>query len=125
MSKESKSDERTAGKGHAIYTAVLLLGLNASQVWAAYTANHASTVRWVKIYNSDTIYFRLDDQPATQCPDQFFALSPTLTEKQRDRYYVMLLTARSTGAEVVVGYDGFAADCLNGRPLVHALEIRG
>lgn len=58
-----------------------------------------------------------------QCTGSFFALSPTLTEKQRDRYYSMLLTAKTTNAKVTVGYDKDSPDCFAERPIAHALSL--
>ena len=91
---------------------------------AAYTGNHSSKVSWVKIYNNSTIYFGLDSMPIDhKCSDDFFALSNALTEKQRDRYYSMLLAAKTSGAKVTVGYDKIEADCIANRPAVHALSF--
>lgn len=91
---------------------------------SAYTANHSSTVSWVKIYNSDVIYFGLASMPLDhQCEGTFFALSPGLTEKQRDRYYSMLLTAKTTNSTVSVGYDKVTPDCFSTRPIAHALSF--
>jgi hypothetical protein len=89
-----------------------------------YTANHSSKVCRVKIYNSDIIYFGLEVMPGDhQCSGNFMALSPSLTEKQRDRYYSMLLLAKTSGSTVSVGYDKEAPDCYSSRPIVHALEL--
>lgn len=91
--------------------------------FGAYTANYNAKVGWIKIYNDDTIYFGLESMPSDhQCTDNFFVLLPTLTEKQRDRYYSMLLSARASGTVVSVGYDKNNPDCINGRPVVHALK---
>ncbi len=91
---------------------------------AAYTGNHNSTVSWLKIYNSDTIYFKLSSMPTDhQCSSNFFILSPNLTEKQRDRYYSMLMTARVSGKTVSVGYDKNNPACVSNRPIVYALSL--
>ena len=90
---------------------------------AAYTGNHKSKVAWVNIYNNDTIYFSLESMPPDhQCPTNYFILSPGLTEKQRDRYFSVLLSAKATGAEITVGYDKNNPDCDLGRPLVHTIS---
>lgn len=101
----------------------ILFALLSSPCFAAYTGNYDAKVSWIKIYNDDTIYFALESMPSDhQCTDNFFVLSPTLTEKQRDRYYSMLLAARASGAVVSVGYDKVNPDCIYGRPVVHALK---
>ncbi len=90
---------------------------------AAYTGNHSSKVSWVAIYNSDTIYFGLESMPVDhQCPVNYFVISPALTEKQRDRYYSMLLAARASSATVALGYDKDNPDCVDDRPVVHTLQ---
>lgn len=91
--------------------------------FGAYTGNYSAKVSWIKIYNSDTIYFALESMPGdNQCPESSFVLSPSLTEKQRDRYYSMLLAARASGATVSVGYDKDNPDCVGGRSVIHALR---
>jgi len=98
--------------------------LFASNCMADYTANHISNITWVKIYNSDVIYYGLETMPTDhQCSGTFFVLSPTLTEKQRDRYYSMLLTAKTTKAQINVGYDKVTADCYATRPVTHAISL--
>lgn len=91
--------------------------------WSDYTANHMSTVQWVKIYNNDTIYFALHAHPTTACTVGYFVLSPGLNSEQRQRYYAALLTAKSTGQLVNVGYGEQAADCYNNRAIVYALSL--
>lgn len=103
-------------------TVLVLALMSAPCLAGSYTANHPSTVTWVKIYNNDTIYFGLESMPTDhQCTGNFFALSPALTDKQRDRYYAMLLTAKLSGVSVTVGYDNAGPDCFNTRPVAHAL----
>lgn len=108
-----------------IFSLLLSIGaaLGAPAAWCAYTANCLSTVRWVKIYNSDTIFFALEQPPTTQCPEQSFVLSPALTEQQRSRYYAMLIAAKVGGNQVAVGYDDQSADCYRDRPIAHALNL--
>lgn len=91
---------------------------------AAYTGNVKSTVSWIKIYNNDTIYFKINTMPSDhQCSADYFVLSPNLTDKQRDRYYSMLMTAKASGNDVIVGYDKNSPDCVSNRPVVHALSL--
>lgn len=91
--------------------------------FAEYTANHSSKVSWVKIYNNDTIYFGLESMPADhKCQHDYFVLSPNLTEKQRERYYSLILTARVNGQLVSVGYDKDNPHCVGGRPVVYAIS---
>jgi hypothetical protein len=92
-------------------------------VWSGYTANVGSTVKWVKIYNSDTIYFELHTHPTTACTIDNFVLNPSLTSEQRQRYYALLLTARATGQPVSVGYGEQPVDCYNDRALVYAMSL--
>lgn len=92
--------------------------------YAEYTGNYSSTISWLKIYNSKVIYFRLKAMPTDhQCQNDYFIISPSLTEKQTDRYYAMLMAAKASGASVVVGYDKDNPTCIYGRPLVHALSF--
>ena len=92
--------------------------------FGAYTANHTSTVSWVKIYNNNVIYFGLASMPSDhQCSDNFFVLAPSLTEEQRNRYFSMLIAAKASKATVSVGYDKDAPDCVANRPVVHALAF--
>ena len=101
---------------------LLVIVIASLPCFAAYTGNHSSKVGWVKIYNNDTIYFKLESMPSDhQCPDNYFGLSPSLTEKQRDRYYSMLLAARASGAVLTVGYDKDNPNCVSGRPIADAL----
>lgn len=101
----------------------ILFALLSSPCFAAYTGNFHAKVSCIKIYNDDTIYFALESMPSDhQCTNNYFTLSPTLTGKQRDRYYSMLLAARASGAVVSVGYDKVNPDCIDGRPVVHALQ---
>ena len=89
---------------------------------AGYTANHTSKVSWVKIYNSNTIYFRLESMPTDhQCANDYFVLTPSLTENQIDRYYSMLLAAKTSQSTVSVGYDKNSPDCYSNRPVAQAL----
>lgn len=91
--------------------------------WPSYTNNQLSTVAWVKVYNSDVIYFQLTTQPTTACALTYFVLSPGLTADQRQRYYALLLTAKATGQQVSVGYGVQAVDCYDDKPLVYALSL--
>lgn len=101
---------------------LILIAFASLPCFASYTGNHSSTVSWIKIYNSETIYFKLASMPADhQCGNDYFILSTSITETQRDRYYSMLLAAKASGDVVTVGYDKNNPDCLNDRPLVHAL----
>lgn len=59
--------------------AIILLGIPHAS-WSAYTSNHESTISWIKLYNSDTIYFALVGQPSTPCAENYFVLSPSLTD---------------------------------------------
>lgn len=64
----------------------------------------------------------MDTMPSDhQCTNDYFVLKSSITDKQRDRYYSMLLTARTTGTTLTVGYDKINPDCSNDRPVVHAL----
>lgn len=102
---------------------VTLLTLTMPCFAGSYTANHTSKVSWVKIYNTDVIYFALDSMPDDhQCDGNFFILSKELTEKQLDRYYAMLLAARSSRGVITVGYDKTEPDCANGRPKTHSIS---
>ena len=90
---------------------------------SGYSANVTGTVSWVKIYNSETIVFELSNQP-THCANRYFVLAPGhTTEKQRDRYYAMLLAARAAAQPISVGYGTAAEDCVDGSVLVHALAL--
>lgn len=92
--------------------------------FADYTANVKSTVNWIKVYNNDTIYFKLSTMPGDhQCKYNYFVLSPDLTDKRRDRYYSMLMTAKVSGLNISVGYDKNNPDCVSDRPVVHALSL--
>ena len=89
-----------------------------------YTANHSSVVTWIKIYNNDQIYFGVEAMPANAtCSGGYFALNPELTEKQRDRYYSMLLAAKTTKTVVSIGYDKNSPDCISNIQKVHALAF--
>ncbi|MCH2160091.1 MAG: hypothetical protein MK096_15080 [Oleiphilaceae bacterium] len=91
---------------------------------AAYTANTTGAVSWVKIYNTDTIYFQLQSMPSDhQCSTNYFVLASSITSDQRDRYFSMLLAAKMSGAKVSVGYDKNGT-CQNNSPLVYALSIQ-
>ena len=101
---------------------IMMLMVFSCSCFAGYTGNHNSKVAWVKIYNNDIIYFKLENMPADhQCAESFFGLSPSLTEAQRNRYYSMLLAAKASGAVVSVGYDKVNPDCISNRPVAHAL----
>ena len=91
--------------------------------WSDCTANHMSTVKWIKVYNNDTIYFQLNAQPTTACAVGYFVLSPSLTSEQRQRYYALLLTAKATGQLVNVGYGEQAVDCYSDRAIVYAVSL--
>jgi len=91
---------------------------------AAYTGNVNGTVTWVKIYNSDNIYFGFSNMPTDHgCTDNFFAINPSLDPELKKRYYSMLLTAKSTKSNVEVGYDKKSASCTNGRPMVESMSL--
>jgi hypothetical protein len=91
--------------------------------FSGYTGNHTSKVSWVKIYNNDAVYFATDKMPSDhQCGNNFFTLSTSLSEKQRDRYFSMLLTAKASGATISVGYDKINPDCQSNRVVVHAIS---
>ena len=102
---------------------VLFLFVNLST--AGYTANTGGKVAWLKIYNSNVIYFSLDTMPTDhQCANNYFALDPNLTERQSDRYYSLLLAARTSGATVSVGYDYQNASCVyGGTPVIYAVSM--
>ena len=101
----------------------ILLTFFSCACFANYTGNHSSKVNSIKIYNIDTIYIMLETMPVDhKCAENYFVLSPTLTESQRNRYYSMLLAAKSSGGAVSVGYDKINPDCINGRPVVHAIS---
>jgi len=102
--------------------ALVLLAFPSRNALADYSANHTSTVKWVKIYNTDVIYFQLNIQPTTACAQPYFMLSTTLTSEQRNRYYAMLLAANATGDVVRVGYGTEPGDCHNDRAIVYALQ---
>ena len=90
---------------------------------AAYTGNYSSKVSWIKTYNSDKIYFKLESMlPDHQCSADSFILSPTLTKKQKGRYFSTLSVARSSGSTISVGYDKSNPDCVSNRPVVHAIS---
>lgn len=102
---------------------LFLLAFFSMSCFADYTANHSSKVTWVKIYNNDIIYFGLESMPADhKCQYNYFVLSPGLTEKQRERYYSLILTARVNGQLVSVGYDKDNPHCVDGRPYVYAIS---
>lgn len=102
----------------------IVLLLIAGNGTASYTANYISKVAWVKIYNNDVIYFGLELMPTDHlCSGTFFALSPTITEKQRDRYYAMLLAARTSKLPITVGYDNRNPDCFSTRPIVYSINF--
>lgn len=91
---------------------------------SSYTANHSSVVTWIKIYNNDQIYFGVEAMPSNAtCGGGYFSLSPALTEKQRDRYYSMLLAAKTTKITVSIGYDKDSPDCIGNVQKVHALAF--
>lgn len=130
------SGSRTSRKDFMVFHRVLDISMKlvfvvsllfVSSVYAgSYTANQTSTVTWVKTYsaNETRIYFALASMPSdTQCSANYFALPQTLTEKQRDRYFSMLLMAKVSQTTVSVGYDNETGDCLSGRPIIHALSI--
>ena len=101
---------------------MILLGAITIPCFAADTGSYNSKITWVKIHNSDTIYFKLESMPGDhQCSTNHFILLPALTENQRDRYYSMLLAARASAANVTVNYDKNNADCVFNRPVAHAL----
>lgn len=90
----------------------------------SYTANHSSVVTWVKIYNNNVIYFGVETMPANAtCSGGYFTLDHGLTEKQLDRYYSMLLTARAAKSLVSIGYDKDSPDCYSNIQKVHALSL--
>ncbi len=91
---------------------------------AAYTANITSTILWIKIYNNDVIYFEVANQPTTQCVTKNFVIDPTKTSaSQINRYYSMLLTAKSSKTQIAIGYDGTGVDCFNDRSVIYAIEL--
>ncbi|MES1189997.1 MAG: hypothetical protein ABUS47_02835 [Steroidobacter sp.] len=102
----------------------ILSAIVVSPCFAAYTGNYSGKVSWVHIYDSDTIYFALESMPTDhQCPNNYFTLPSSLTESQINRYYSMLLAARTSGAVVSVGYDKVNPSCVNGSPMVYALGM--
>lgn len=102
---------------------VILLMSFVFSTHAAYNANVTSTIAWLKIYNDDIIYFQLVNQPVTQCKFNYFVLdSLNLTANQINRYFSMLLAAKSSKSPIAVGYDGVGVDCFTERAIVHAIE---
>ncbi|MGY5452587.1 hypothetical protein ACVFI8_16820 [Agarivorans sp. MS3-6] len=88
---------------------------------ADYTANVSSTVQWVKIYNNSTVYFKLNDHPVTPCDYDYFILDTLMNEAETERFFTMLLSAKTTNAPVLVGYGTAPEDCRSGRSLAYAL----
>jgi len=98
--------------------------LSSLSALAAYTGNISGTVTWVKIYNSNNIYFGFSNMPTDHgCTDSFFAINPSLDPELKKQYYSMLLTAKSTSANIEVGYDKKSASCSNGRPMVESMAL--
>ncbi|WP_299011815.1 hypothetical protein [uncultured Shewanella sp.] len=104
---------------------LLSLFLITTNCAASYTANHTTTINSIRIYNSELLYFYTASMPEdSPCSGTFFALSDNLTDKQFDRYYSMLLAAKTTGAQVTIGYDNTeSANCINTRPYAESLRI--
>ncbi len=100
------------------------LSLFSTITLAAYTGNINGTVTWVKIYNSDNIYFGFSNMPTDHgCTDNFFAITPNLDSELKKRYYSMLLTAKSTKSNIEVGYDKKSPNCTKGRPIVESMAL--
>jgi len=103
---------------------VVLFCLIANGVNAGYTGNVGATVEWVKIYNSNTIYFGIVSPVTSLCTVNYFALDSSLSTEIRDRYYSMLLAAKVSKTTVVIGYDSKNADCVGNAIKVHALNLK-
>ncbi|MPW29046.1 hypothetical protein F9L16_08565 [Agarivorans sp. B2Z047] len=103
-----------------IFAFIALLTISFSSS-AAYTANVTSTVQWVKIYNNQTIYFKLNDHPNTPCDQDYFILDSLMDDAMTERFFTMLLSAKTTNAPVLVGYGTAPEDCRSGRSLAYAL----
>lgn len=86
-----------------------------------YNANMGGVVVDVLTYaDTDSIYFRLANQPASHpaCNAAYFALSASVPEARRNRLYARLLTAKTTGEPINIGYDD-VGDCADGYIRAH------
>ncbi|MEE1674406.1 hypothetical protein SNR37_003845 [Agarivorans aestuarii] len=102
------------------FTAIALLFVSLSAN-ADYNANFTSTVQWIKIYNHDTVYFKLNEHPNTLCDQDYFILDSLMDDALKERFITMLLSAKTNNAPVLVGYGTETEDCRSGRSLAYAL----
>jgi len=105
---------------------------------AGYNATVTGTVTFVQqmstsltAYSPETVVFALSTQPTLSCGSGFnnFIISPnSVTDAQtRRNLVVLLLMAKSTGGQVVVGYDTGSApgnSCDQGYPIVYWIQAQ-
>jgi hypothetical protein len=96
-----------------LWTSLVAGCLAMSPALANYDANLTSLVTEVLVYSdSNVILFRLAQQPASHpaCIPTYFALDSLIPEPRLSRLYARLLSAKSTGEPVNIGYDK-TGDC--------------
>lgn len=111
--------------GLGLVLAALLTFSNAAK--AGWTSNHGGKIVRVRTYNSTDNIVVWTDPPLpshANCTDlAFFVLdASTSTPDRVDRMLSQLLTAKATGADVVVGYDD--VNCLGARVGLEIIETK-
>jgi hypothetical protein len=111
--------------------ALLLIGTPSH---ATYNSTVTGTVAYVQQIGpsigtpTETLAFALTNQPSIDCSGfQAFTISPTTVPdaQTRKNMLAMLLTAKASGAAVVVGYDSNAGGfCEAGRAGVYWLSVQ-
>jgi len=116
----------------------LLVALVTMPAFAGYNATVHGTVNYIQQMStslppntSETLIFALSGQPALSCGSGFnaFIISPaSVTDAQtRKNMIALLMLAKSTGAQIYIGYDSASApgnSCDQGYPIVYWLEVQ-
>jgi hypothetical protein len=107
-------------------------GISFMPAWGANNAEATGTVTILTQYSTslnvpgETVLFSLSSQPSVACPyTSYFIISPsTVTDQQtRKNFLAMLLSAKTTGAQIEVGYDNSGAFCDQGGIGVYLIQM--
>jgi|HubBroStandDraft_6_1064221.scaffolds.fasta_scaffold1051838_2 hypothetical protein len=123
----------TALRVAASFALALLIG----PVSAGYNSTVTGTLNFIQqmsttmSYSPETVVFALTNQPTFSCGSGFsyFIISPnSVTDAQtRKNMMGLLMMAKSTGAQVIVGYDKASVQggsCDQGYAMVYWLEVQ-
>jgi hypothetical protein len=107
-------------------------GAYAVSAWGTDNATTTGTVVTLTQYSTslnvpgETVLFSLSNQPTVACPyTSYFFISPsTVTDQQtRKNFLAILLSAKTTGAQIAVGYDSSGAFCDQGGIGVYLIQL--